>query len=81
MTFNAGNRSEIGTNEGSQSKAALASILIIKDNSVLKNLLTQKWVTSFEFDDIDWTRQDLQQMAHASEEPICRKSFNSKIKV
>jgi hypothetical protein len=67
--------------KAAKARAALASILIIKDNSVFKNLLTQQWGTAFEFDDIDWTRQDLQQMTDASEEPICRKSFNSKIEV
>jgi len=62
-------------------RALVESILIIEDYSVLNNLLTQKCRAAFELDDIDRARQDLKQMTHASEQPISRKSFHSKIKI
>jgi len=62
-------------------RALLESILIIEDYSVLKYLLTQKCRAAFELDDIDRARQDLEQMTNASEQPISRKSFHSKIEV
>jgi hypothetical protein len=62
-------------------RALVESILIIEDYSVLNYLLTQKCRAVFELDDIDRARQDLEQMAHASEQPISGKSFHSKIEV
>jgi hypothetical protein len=62
-------------------RAPVESILIIKDYSVLKYLFTQKWRAVFEFDNVDGTRKNLQQMTHAPEQSISRESFNSEIKV
>ena len=48
-------------------RALLESILIINYYSVLNNLLSQKCRAAFELDDIDRSRQNLQQMTHTSE--------------
>jgi len=48
-------------------RALLESILIVEDNSVFKDLLTQQCGAAFELDDINGSRQDLQQMTHAPE--------------
>ena len=62
-------------------RALVESILIIEDYSVLNYLLTQECRAAFELDDIDRARRDLEQMTNASEQPIGRKSFDSKIEV
>lgn len=62
-------------------RALLESILITKENSVSQNLVAQEFGAAFKLDDVDWTRQDLQQVTNAPEQSACRKSFHSKIEV
>jgi len=62
-------------------RALLGSILIVKDYTVLKNLVTQETWAGFKLDEIDRARQDLKQMTYAPEKPITRKSLDSKVKV